>query len=44
MHSWVKRVKEAETHPDGLSFTPPDPGDKGLTTAEVIQLFEDGKM
>jgi arylsulfatase A-like enzyme len=41
---WKIRVKASSTHPEGLRFIQPDPKDKGLTTDQVVELFNDGKM
>ncbi|MEX0324663.1 MAG: sulfatase [Puniceicoccaceae bacterium] len=41
---WEERVEGASVTPTGLSFTPPEPDDNGISTKDAIRLFNEGKM
>jgi iduronate 2-sulfatase len=41
---WETRVKEAQAHPEGLTFIAPEPGDKGVTSKQYRKLEEAGLL
>ena len=41
---WEKRVEGVQRHPEGLTFIPPEPGDKGVSAKEYLELEKAGRL